>query len=352
MYYILLKTVPIGFGFGIVFSLIFFFGGFPFSYSLLASIPFITAALCGLGAIIAALVNNFLTVKGYTNNKVIYGASFLAAATVNSLIAMLTLDYFELAILQKEVVISILLGLGMGAVYGIYRFQVDSLNERMRFLEELAEKNQQLQVASRRLAITEERNRMGRELHDSIAQGLHGIVFSVHSLHNELKDPPQRVAAILNHMEATASSTLDELRAMIEELKPSLLAERGLEEAIQTTSDLFSQRQEIPVELKLELPATIPPELEMTIYRIIQEALANIEKHAAAQQVKVSLAKEGQELLLAISDNGKGFNVKEASPGNGLKNIGQRVDEAGGSLQLISKVGLGTSIIAKFPLKD
>ncbi|HZK25553.1 MAG TPA: histidine kinase, partial [Oscillospiraceae bacterium] len=150
------------------------------------------------------------------------------------------------------------------------------------------------------------------ELHDSISQGVQGLIFALHSLRHELDGPPQRVADILQHLEATARSTLDELRALIEELKPSLLVEQGLAASIQAASELFSQRQTIPVELAYELTALLSPEVEMTIYRIIQEALANIEKHAQAQQVTIRISDLEGQVLLSVKDDGQGFSLPRA----------------------------------------
>lgn len=344
------KIIFMGFMFGIIFAVVAYIGNFNIDYSLIWLIPFIVAALCGLATLIALFISNSLVTKGYYNSTIISIISFITAALVNSLIVLIILSYFGMANLHPQTLLVGILGLGMGAIYGIYRYRMGTINEKMKFLEELADKNRQLQEASRKLAITDERNRMGRELHDSVSQGLHGLVFAIHSLRNELQNPPQKVSDILAHMEDTANSNLDELRTLIEELKPSLLAEEGLEEALKVTVSLFSQRQKIPVDIEIHLPAMLPPGLEMTIYRITQETLANIEKHAFAQHVSFKISSEEDTLNLTIRDDGKGFNKKSFLPGNGLKNMHQRAEQQNGSLEIISKPGIGTSVIAKFPL--
>ena len=348
---VLRKSMPVGFIFGIIFSIIAYLGNFTVDLRLLCIIPFLTATMSGLGAIIAYLIGKFLEAKELFNTKTAQIIAFLVAALVNSLIVIAVYSSFDQSIFQRGGLLGITLGLGMGAIYGIYHSKMDSLKVRMEFLEALADKNKQLQETSRRLAITEERNRMGRELHDSVSQGLHGLVFSIHSLRNECTSPSPRMLEILSHMEATTQSTLDELKTMIEELKPSILVERGLGEAIEVITELFSQRNQIPIELDLQLPASLSPELEMTLYRITQESLGNIEKHAFAQHVSLKIIGSGHELLFTIRDDGKGFNTKEESSGNGLKNIRQRVEEAGATLNIVSRPTIGTSIIISFPPK-
>lgn len=345
------KVSLIGFVFGVFFTIAAFFGEFYINEKMLWGMPFFISLLCVIGTVVANFTNNRLVARGYTSEKGNLAVSFLTAAFVNGAIVILVLAVFGVTGIQREAVIGSFIGLVMGAIYGIYRFQVDTLNEKMEFLEALSEKNKQLQEASRRLAIIEERNRMGRELHDTVSQGLHGLIFSIHSLRHELANPSEREMAIMSHMEATAKSTLDELRAMIEELKPSLLGEAGLKDAIKTTVHLFSQRTNIPAEVDLDLPEFVPPDMEMAIYRVTQEALANIEKHADADHIYYSILLQEGQLIVTIRDDGKGFVKNKQGSGNGLENIRQRVEDADGILHIISKPGRGTTILIKFPQK-
>ena len=349
------STVPIGFAFGIVFSVIGFLGFLPLGSPLmLLTLPFITAILCALGGMIAAAVISFLDTRAALPNVTKMVIGFIAAASFNMLVVLMTMSYFGSIVWDRHMLVGGTLGLVMGAIYAVYRYRVDTLHERMQFFEALADKNKQLQETSRRLAIIEERNRMSRELHDSVSQGLHGLVFAIHSLRNELDaatSSTPKATDILRLMEDTANSTLDELRTMIEELKPSLMAERGLEEALRTIGGLFSQRNEIPLDFEFMVPGSLLPAVETAIYRVTQEALANVERHALAQHVMVQVRQEDKIILLSIRDDGGGFETKASSPGNGLHNMRQRVEEAGGILRIISKPGLGTSLVAEFPSK-
>lgn len=342
------STIPIGFAFGVVFSFLGYLGFIPFEPLWLWLLPFISAALCAVGGIIAAVVVAFLDDRFALHDATKLAIAFATAAVFNLLVVLSVMLYSGVLALNRQLLAAPALGLLMGAVYAAYSYYVENLKERMEFLKALADKNKQLQETSRRLAIIDERNRMSRELHDSVSQGLHGLVFSIHSLRNELELPTPRAFDILQHMEATASSTLDELRTMIEELKPSLLAEHGLEEALRTIVELFSQRNELPCDFEFTVPYPLPPAVETTIYRVTQEALANVERHSLAQRVKVGVNADAKSILLIIRDDGGGFDTKAASPGNGLHNMRQRVEEVGGTLKITSKLGLGTSLVAEF----
>lgn len=344
------QVVPAGFAFGLLFSFVAFFGGFPVPQVMLWAIPFAAALLCGLGAVIGRMVTAALTGRG-VDPRLMHALAFLVAAVVNAGIVLVALHLSGFAFFSREAVIGIVLGLGAGSVYGIYVFVMDRMKERLAFLEALADNNRRLQEASRKLTISEERNRLGRELHDSVSQGLHALVFTIHSLRNELVEPSERAQAILSHMEATANSTLDELRSMIEELRPSLLAEHGLEEALRITGELFSQRNQIPLELDFQGTTNLSPELEMTIYRLVQEALANVERHASARHVALKLMSAKERLILTVRDDGVGFDSQTDSGGNGLRNMRQRTDDAGGVYSIVSRPGLGTTITAEFPQK-
>ena len=346
---VIVKNSAAGFIFGIVIALIAYFGNFPIEPRYIWIIPFFLAVLTAIGSLAAILVVFYLGSKRLVTDKSLNIIGFLTASLVNTVIAATVALIFPDIFLHREFVFLYFAGLAMGAVYGIYRYRIDLMNERLRLLEEISDKNARLQEASRQLAIYRERNRMGRELHDSISQGLHGLVFSIHSLQNTLEAPSDEVDNILRHMQSTTQATLEELRSMIEELKPSLLSEKGLEETLRTTVDLFSQRRSIPVRFDFHAPDAMAPEIEMAIYRITQEALGNIEKHAAAQRVIIELSFDANSILFTIKDDGKGFIPRPSLSGHGLSNMRLRAEELKGAVDIISKPGLGTSVVATFP---
>lgn len=214
-------------------------------------------------------------------------------------------------------------------------------------LAELALREELLQKAARNLAVAEERNRMARELHDSITQNIHGILYSLRPLREVLAGNQQGMK-ILNHLEETAAGALQELRRLVMELSPSPLEDRSLEEALSLQCDLFTRRTQVELSLELDYNGTLQPDQEMAVYRITQEALANIQKHAEAGRVVVSLQSDADTVCLSITDNGKGFDPKTAGKGHGLANMAQRARQSGGKLEIKSAPRQGTTITLKF----
>ncbi|MFW6264730.1 MAG: histidine kinase [Bacillota bacterium] len=232
------------------------------------------------------------------------------------------------------------------------RKKVLELEIENKYLEELAHKENLLEEATKNLIVTQARNRMARDLHDSISQGLHGIKYSVHSLRQRVKidEEDAKTALVIDHLEETAEETLKELRNMIFELKPSTLEEKGLVQALKTHCELFAQRRDIVVVCEIQEIKVLSPEQELAIYRIVQEAFANIQKHSEADEVRVFLVKEEDRIILQIVDNGKGF-VVDLAKGNGLNNMKTRVSQNNGRIKIDSKQGQGTSIEVEFTYK-
>jgi len=343
-------TAPIGLIFGVFFSVVAYVSGMQLSSVWFWLLPILTAILCIVGGAIAALIINLLSSRYFLPATTAVAIAFTIAALFNMAVVLGVASAFGIIVLHPRIFLGAVPGLGLGAAYAFYQYNVARLNERAEFLQALTEHSKQLHDASRKLAITEERNRMGRELHDSVSQGLHGLVFAIHTMRNCLTSPSPEVTGILNHMEATANATLDELRAMIEELRPSLLAELGLERALRTIGEFFSQNHSIPLDCSISIEPSLQPEIEMAIYRIAQEALANIGRHSSAEHVHLKLTMDQQKVMLIISDDGRGFDPSQLHAGNGVKNMRQRIEELGGTLKISSRAGFGTTLTAEFPL--
>ena len=203
------------------------------------------------------------------------------------------------------------------------------------------------------LAVMEERNRMARDLHDSISQGIHGIMYSCHTLKKYLKatNIPSEARGIVEHLEKTAGLTLSELRAMILELRPTLLESQGLPEALRINAELFSWHQQVECEMNLDYVAGLTSEQEIAVYRIVQEALSNIRKHAGANRICLSLLESKKRVELKIEDNGAGFDPENVKKGNGLLNMTTRAQDNRGVFRLQTAPRKGTAIHVEF-LRD
>ena len=324
----------------------------------LPGLMLLTGSISGLAGTAGAVLDNFLQDRGIKSNLLRLAVTFLLLSGITFSIAALLVKNFgwdqAAPTLQQFAVPGMFLGLVFGAVVALVNYRLWSIQQKVRMLEienrylaELAEKDRLLQEAARNLAVNEERNRMARELHDSISQGMHGIVFSLHSLRRQLSNNAG-TAEIVSHLEATTQATLQELRRLIMELTPSPLDDGSLNEALALHADLFSRRQQIELAAKFDYHGTLAPEQEEAIYRITQEALANIQKHAGAKRVELSLHSENNSVVLRIKDNGRGFDPQATAKGNGLRNMATRARQNNGEFNLKSSPATGTSIEVVF----
>lgn len=344
--------------FGVAFSAFMLFSPSPDAPkgSVLLVVPVFTAMLSGAAGAAGAYLDDYMTKRGVAKPSSRRIISFVIIVVATFSLTALAAVRARLA-WQGSVAWGMLAGLGFGSVVTFIEYRLWQVRQRMltlelenKYLSEIAEKDNQLTEATENLVLAEERARMARDLHDSISSGIHGIAYAAHSLRETIPAEGQsaRVLALLDLIEKTAQSTQDELRAMILELKPSLIDEKGLEEALRLHCELFAQRQSIPVDLKVDYASPLSPEQQVAIYRIVQEALANVQKHSGATQVTVSLTERDGSVELRVSDNGAGFAPETSTAGLGLRNMESRSIRNGGTLKVDSAPGKGTTITASF----
>ena len=231
--------------------------------------------------------------------------------------------------------------------------------ENARVLDTL--KKEQLQV--RRLlaqmvqAQEDERKRISAELHDSVTQWLVGASYRIQACNALLSESNNSEARIeLIEVENTMDQSLKELRRLMRGLHPPALAELGLSHAIK---QLMEQLEAKGISCRFETagtPVRLHSSVEITIFRIVQESINNIQKHADATEVEVRLCFQTDDILVEIKDNGKGFNLSRAldsaiSVGSlGLIGMKQRAETIGGTLKIDTRSNKGTSIVLRCPL--
>lgn len=213
--------------------------------------------------------------------------------------------------------------------------------------------NARLYEQARNAAALEERQKLARELHDSVSQALYGIVLGARTARTLLEREPAKAAEPLDYILSLAETGLTEMRALIFELRPESLQTEGLVAALRKLINAQGLRHQIEVQLEAEIEPQIPFELKESIYRIAQEALNNIAKHAKASRVEVLLDERADELCVSISDNGKGFDATQDFAGHlGLHTMRERAQQFGGRFEINSIPDQGTSIHVHFPLKS
>jgi two-component system, NarL family, sensor kinase len=202
-----------------------------------------------------------------------------------------------------------------------------------------------------------ERERVARELHDNITQLLCGVLFHSQALVESLsgrEGPARRAAKRLHKM---LGETVGEVERISRDLRPNVLDQLGLVAAIRSSSDKFVARTGVAVEFgAAELPAPLPGNIELALYRILQEALKNVEKHARARRVAVDLKQQGAVVELKVSDDGLGFDARHHEARRdrmvvlGLLGMRERATAVGGTLTVKSAPRAGTEITARIPV--
>ena len=347
-----------------------------FGFVHLIAFTMISIAISALVTIVGALVDERLQKAGIKNPMIRQLLVMVSAMIIVGLAAGFFFLNYEIFEYRPERLF-IFVGLAGFLVAGIMTFvenkiwrmkqEVIALELKNKYLEEINHQENLLEETSKKLIVTQERNRMARELHDSIAQGLNGINYSINTLRNRIikitEIENREILSIIDHLEETAAATSKELQDMIKELKPSVLEEKGLQQTIEAHCQLFARRQEIEMEIEIEKIDQLYPGQELAIYRIVQEGLANIQKHSLADKVRVILKEDQQQnqkekqlsggvgtrstVVLELEDNGQGFDCQNVSF-NGIDNMKSRALQNNGCLEVFSEPGAGTRIKAVF----
>lgn len=207
----------------------------------------------------------------------------------------------------------------------------------------------QQQVASAEM----ERERWARELHDDALQGLAAIRITLATaLQSKAEDRAERIERAAEDTLARLEEQINELNRLINDLRPAPLERLGLAGALEALAEESSARGEIEVETAIELAAEQGGDLERLVYRLVQEALTNVIKHASASHVDVTAKESDGEIQISISDDGAGFDQGVATAGRGLAGMRERIELLGGEIEVASEPGGGTRIAARVPLRE
>jgi len=230
----------------------------------------------------------------------------------------------------------------------------DALEQNIYALRDLAQRNADLAQQAEQAAIQSERVRLSRDLHDAIAQRLFSLSVSTSTLPEMIQTNQEKGIQQARIIASLAEQTLLDLRALLVELRPTNLIQRGLSDALHTLCHEWQITHHIPVECSLMLSGRhIPSAVEDTIYRVTQEALNNVAKHAQAESVHVSLVEGQKQITFSVSDSGRGFLVP-VTAGNGkfgLNTMQERARAVGGHLTIESDAGRGTTVQMILPLE-
>jgi signal transduction histidine kinase len=242
-------------------------------------------------------------------------------------------------------------------------FAPDEVGQLARRMDRMAEQLQQLLRTRQQLATMEERNRLARDLHDSVKQQIFSVAMQLGTLRILLTRNTEKAQLRLAEIERTVKLAQQELTALIHELHPIALENRSLVQALQDLATRWTQQTWISVQVELAYnesdqdgqSETLPADVEDALFRIAQEALSNVARHSNATQVSVKLGCTMDAVSLTISDNGRGFSATRdelaARSGLGLRSMQERIEAIDGSFEIQSSEGVGTRVLVCCPLR-
>ncbi len=202
---------------------------------------------------------------------------------------------------------------------------------------------------SRELALIEERNRLARDLHDSVNQKLFSLSLTARGLKEYVKRLPKNemIVESLSEMQTLSQEVVGEMRAMIWQLKPA-----GLEEGVIVSLKKYGESLGLNVTEQIEGVGNIPRMVEETLWRVGQEALNNVHKHSRVNEVHLFLSRKKDEIILRVQDEGCGFTIRENNWSFGLSSMKERTEIMGGQMKLESEPGTGTTVEVRFQIKQ
>lgn len=250
----------------------------------------------------------------------------------------------------------------LAGIYGGYRLRIRNLEARRRELEtqveqrtaELMETQEALRQSELEKAITEERNRLARDLHDSVTQSIYSLTLLAEGVHRMIKSGDlEQAEGTQSRIGEISQQALQEMRLLVYELRPQALQKVGLTSALEQRLEAVERRAGIDARLLADIDVQLPADLEEEFFHISQEALNNALKHAKASEIVLSIRADEKNLELEVKDNGQGFNqnLTNIEGGLGLASIRERVANIEGEFSLQSTPGIGTKIKVSAPIK-
>lgn len=201
------------------------------------------------------------------------------------------------------------------------------------------------------LATVKERNRIAREIHDSLGHSLTVFNLYLEAALRLLSTEPQEAEALIREAKQVGTTVLGEVRQSVTSLRNDPLNSISLPEAIHNLTSEFHRSTGILPHTEIILDTSLPQLLSITIFRIIQESLTNICKHAEANHVSINLIQSADIIHLTITDNGKGFDLSKNTTGFGLQGMKERATALSGELEIITAPQQGCKLQAKIPLQ-
>ncbi|MFD1956135.1 sensor histidine kinase [Paenibacillus thailandensis] len=224
------------------------------------------------------------------------------------------------------------------------------LEERMKWLQKTGEEQIMLEAASNEAAVLEERKRLARDLHDTVSQQLFAIHMSASSLPKLLQINEEKAGEVLQQLIHMSTLAQKQMRGFIAQLRPMELENRTIREALDRWFPDYCRQNGIQGELDWRIEERLSEAKEHQLFLIVQEAMANVVKHAGADRCSLTFAESERQIVMTVQDNGLGFRPDEVKRASyGLSTMQERAQKLGGTAEIISKPGSGTKVKVTIP---
>ncbi len=235
-------------------------------------------------------------------------------------------------------------------IYQEFNTLVQDMETKMKLLQRMGEEKILIESASNEAAVLEERKRLARDLHDTVSQQLFAIHMCASSLPKLSEANPPQAASVMNQLIDMSNLAQKQMRNFIAQLRPMELEGRTLQEALDKWFPDFCRQNQIQGMLEWRLRDQLSEAKEHQLFLIIQEAMANVVKHAKAQNCTLTLTENERQLVMMLIDDGAGFKADEVKSGSyGLSTMQERAQKLGGGADIVSKVGSGTRVKVTIP---
>ncbi|NEU31526.1 sensor histidine kinase [bacterium LRH843] len=227
----------------------------------------------------------------------------------------------------------------------------ENIEDQVASLQRLSSERAEMEETVKKAAVTEERQRLARDLHDAVSQQLFAISMMTAAIQQSLGKTSDQMVNQVAMVENMANTAQAEMRALLLHLRPAHLEGKSLSEGVFTLLHELEQKYAMNIQVMIDQGLKIPKGIEDQIFRMIQEAISNVLRHAKATQLELQIRQTGQELKLKLIDNGIGFDTKIIQQGSyGLQTMRERMNEIGGTLRIVSVTDKGTQIEANIPV--
>jgi signal transduction histidine kinase len=313
----------------------------------------VAIAVTGLAAALAASLAMLLFIV-YAQTWLLsesrrQGTAFSVALTLAVTVGLLVSNgwtWEALRAIGPQMLVSLVFSLLLG--FWISRI-IDQSRERADLIAQLEQARARLAASERANGVAAERERVAREIHDTLAQGFTSIVMLAQTAAPLVGRDPSRAVAQLATIEEVARDNLAEARALVAASAPAGLDGTTLPDAVRRLTERFARETGVAVNADVDPVSTLDPDRQVVVLRAVQESLSNVRRHARAGRVGVRLHEDGEGALAQVRDDGIGFSTQAPRPGYGLEGMRSRAREVGGELDVASTPGGGTVVTLRFP---